>query len=155
MYYKIGGILNTVNGRKPKKVSMLVMRFTKNGLTGNARPCYHCLKMMKEIGIEKIYYSTGCKQIIICEFVKDMISFQISSVTRQIHLLNFPHENNIIFFENLIKNKFPISIKKKNLIYFLEYNLNFILPDCNYSITKNEIIFYNQNNQKIIKSIII
>ena len=58
------------------------MRVTKIGEIGNARPCHNCLKMMKDIGIKKVFYSTGEGDKIVCEHVRNMVSIQSSSVTR-------------------------------------------------------------------------
>lgn len=128
------------------------MRFKKDGLTGNARPCFNCLKMMKDIGIHKIYYSTGCNEGIICEKIIDMISIQVAFVTRLFNCINNEYE---IFFEKLIKNEFPKKIKRTNLKFFIEYNFVNIFPEYSYKIIGNKITFYNKNNQILLSSIII
>jgi len=135
------------------KLNIIVIRFTKNGLTGNARPCYNCLNMMKDTNINKVYYTTGNDDIIISENVSNMISIHISSVAR--YLLTFTNKNE--YFDKLIRKLFPKHIKEINLIYFLQYNLKNILPDYKYNINyKNKIIYlYNNNNELIISSIII
>tara|TARA_B110000971_G_C19994796_1_gene493739 strand:+ start:361 stop:759 length:399 start_codon:yes stop_codon:yes gene_type:complete len=132
------------------------MRFRKDGLTANARPCINCLKMMKDIGINKVYYSTGCDTGIICESVKDMVSIQVTSVTRMFHYINNPtDQDKNIYFENLIKKLFPKEIKENNLRYFIEYNFKNIFPEYNFNIINNQIIFYKKNNEILISAFII
>jgi hypothetical protein len=132
------------------------MRFKKDGLTANARPCISCLKMMKDIGVNKVYYSTGCDTGIVCESVKDMVSIQAASVTRMNHYIINPDERNkIIYFENLIKRLFPKEIKENNLKYFIEYNFKNIFPEHNFDISNNQIIFYKKNNEILLSACII
>lgn len=132
------------------------MRFRKDGLTANARPCINCLKMMKDIGINKVYYSTGCDTGIICESVKDMVSIQVTSVTRMFHYINNPNDQDKkIYFENLIKKLFPKEIKENNLKYFIEYNFKNIFPEYNFNINNNQIIFYKKNNEILLSAFII
>jgi predicted phage terminase large subunit-like protein len=50
-----GALKSTVHN--VKKLDLLVIRVTKMGDIGNARPCHNCLKMMKDIGIKKVFYS--------------------------------------------------------------------------------------------------
>ena len=54
--------LNKINFWKgrPKKVDLVVIRFSKHGVLGDSRPCYHCLArlMSANIGIKHVYYST-------------------------------------------------------------------------------------------------
>ena len=54
----------------------------KDGSTANARPCFNCLKMMKDVGINKVYYSTGTDESLVSENVKNMVSIQSSTITR-------------------------------------------------------------------------
>jgi len=148
---KIGGILNYTNIKNTKKVNLLVLRFRKNGNIDNARPCHNCLKMMKDIGINKVYYSTGYENNIICENVKHMVSIQSSSVTRYFSTIkNNIYNDQNIYYEDLIKSYFPNLIKKSNLNYFLEYNFKNILPDHNFKISNDTIIFYNKNNEILL-----
>ena len=148
-----------MNKKKVKKVNIFVIRVTRNGIMSNARPCQNCLEMMKDLNINKVYYSTGNGDEIICESVKDMISIQISSVTKYILALSNVIIKNSNYFENLLINKFPSKIKEENLLYFIEYNFKNVLRDCSY-IIKNEnnnkiIIFYNKDNKYLLQSIII
>ena len=151
-----GGVLNQKNTKNTKKVNLLVLRFKKNGTIDNARPCYNCLQMMKDIGINKVYYSSGCDNSIICEDVKDMVSIQSSSVTRYFSVLkNTIYNDRNIYYEDLIKAHFPNIIKKLNLNYFLEYNFKNILPEYKFKINNDKIIFYNKNNKEILCASII
>ena len=127
-----------VTAQKIKKIDILVLRFTRSGLIGNARPCFNCLKMMKDLNVNKVYYSTGINDDIICESVKNMVSIQTSAI-------NAEKNDKETFFENLIKKLFPKYIKQTNLEHFLKYNLINVLPRCNVIIKNNSIIFYNNN----------
>jgi hypothetical protein len=128
------------------------MRFNKTGNTANARPCINCLKMMKDIGINKVYYSTGTEDGMVGEYVKNMISVQISSVTRQQHV-NQCNSDQIELYENLIKDNFPKCINHYNLICFVKYNLKNVLPNSTYCINKNRVIINNKNKTLVIASI--
>ena len=128
-------------------------------MLGNARPCQNCLEMMKDLNVNKIYYSTGIGNEIICETVKHMLSLQTSSVTKHLLTLSNTLIKNLNYFEDLLIKKFPPKIKEQNLLYFIKYNFKNILPECKY-IIKNEkfnkiIIFYNKDNKFLVQSIII
>ncbi len=115
--------------------------------------------MMKDLNVNKVYYSTGIDDEIICESVKNMISIQTSSVTKYLLALSNVIIKNSNYFENLLIKKFPPKIKEENLMYFLEYNFKNVLSECSY-IIKNEnynkiIIFYNKNKEQLLSSIII
>ena len=69
---------NATKKVKDKKFNMIVIRINNKGELKNARPCHNCLIMMKNIKINKVYYSVDNN--IICEKVKNMISIQSSSV---------------------------------------------------------------------------
>jgi len=45
--------------RCPKKVDLIVLRYTKNGVLGDSRPCYHCIAFLESsrININWVYYS--------------------------------------------------------------------------------------------------
>jgi hypothetical protein len=134
----------------------MVLRFMKDGTTGNARPCFNCLQMMRDIGINKVYYSTGDDNSLVCESVKDMVSIQSSSVARYCYHL----QTNLIFtkdeyFEDLIKKLFPKYIKENNLNCFLEYNFKNVLPDYNFLINNKTISFYNKDNKILLVAYIV
>ena len=156
---KTGGVFYTIKTKKVKKVNIFVVRVTKNGIMGNARPCRNCLNMMKDLNVNKVYYSTGIGDEIICESIKNMISIQTSAVTKYLLVLSNVIIINSNYFENLLIKIFPPKIKEENLIYFIEYNFKNVLPKCSY-IIKNEnsnkiIIFYNKNKEYLLQSIII
>ena len=54
---------------KNKKFNILVIRVNKNGDLCNSKPCMNCIKHMKKLGINKIYYSTDDNDIM-CEKIK-------------------------------------------------------------------------------------
>jgi len=126
----------------------------KDGSTANARPCFNCLKMMKDVGINKVYYSTGTFENLISENVKNMVSIQSSSVTRYFYNINNNLDQNNskeLYFENLMVKLFPKEIKEKNLIYFLKHNFKNVLPEYDFNIKKNnKIIFYNKEKKEIL-----
>lgn len=132
----------------------MVLRITKDGIVGNSRPCYNCLNMMKDIGIHKIYYTTGILNEIICERVKDMISIQSSAVTKLIDTQNTKF-NKEEYYYNLLKKFIPNKIKYTNLKYFIDYNFKNIFSNYKIIIDKNNIYIYNKNNDIILKAIII
>lgn len=126
----------------------------KDGSTANARPCFNCLKMMKDIGINKVYYSTGTDESLVSENVKNMVSIQSSTITRYFYSINNKLDDNNskeLYFENLMIKLFPKEIKQKNLKYFLEHNFKNVLPEYNFNIEKNNIIiFYNKYKKQIL-----
>jgi hypothetical protein len=123
---------------------------------GNARPCYNCLNMMKDIGLKKVYYSTGNSDEFICENIRNMVSIQASSSTRYIEKLS----NNTItynkdeYYNNLLKNLFPKIINIKNLEYFIEYNLKNILPHYKIIIKLNNVKILDSQNKLLIESLV-
>lgn len=134
-----------------------------------ARPCYHCLEMMKAVNIRYCYYSTF-DGVIIREKVIDMISIQISNnTTRNLQFIthyNFDKnicENNehinelkMEYYEILMKKIFTKNINKLSLDYFIQYNFNILFPNnYYYIICKNKITFYNNLNNIINTCIII
>lgn len=127
----------------------------------NARPCQNCLNMMKDLNINKVYYSTGNGDEIVCETIKNMISIQTSSVEKYLLKLSniIIKDDNMDYFENLLIKIFPAKVKEENLLYFIKYNFKNVLSECTY-IIKNEnsnkiIIFYNKNKKYLLQSIII
>jgi len=106
---------------------------------------------MKDIGVNKVYYSSGCDNGIICENVKNMVSIQSSSVTRRFSIIkNSIYNDRNIYYEDLIKSYFPNKIKKSNLNYFIEYNFKNVLPEHNFKINNDTIIFYNKKNEILL-----
>jgi hypothetical protein len=111
--------------------------------------------MMRAVGIKRVYYSVENEMI--CENVSDMISIQVSSITK--HIEKKINKNIItsptIYYSNLLKNCFPDIIKKKNLLYFINYNLLNVLPDYYITIKKNNVMIYDNNDDLIVKATII
>ena len=69
---KNGGIINLNN------YVIVVVRFGKDGLLKNSRPCNHCINTMCKYHIKKIMYSTD-EGIIVTEKPEDMELLHISS----------------------------------------------------------------------------
>ncbi len=129
----------------------------KAGEPYNARPCHKCLEMMRAVGIRKVYYSVSATEIV-CENVKDMISIQSSSLTKHIEKLRdkVDIDNPELYYENLLKKKFPDVIKIHNLKNFVKHNLVNVLPNFKikyHSINgSNFVLILNSKNICIIKS---
>lgn len=161
-----------------KKFDLIVIRINKDSHLGNSRPCYNCLNLMKTVGIDKVYYTTGKEDELICENVKDMISIESSSSTIYYDSISKPWvtkiedlscashnffskkmENGVslvdFYFEDLLKKIFPHEIKYKNLIYFIKYNYIYVCPNFSFTINRQkQVIFYNSTNKMILKSFI-
>jgi len=57
----------------------LVIRYSKNGVLGESRPCYHCIQSIQnwsDLRIRDVYYSTRTPGVIVKERVKDMLEDQ-------------------------------------------------------------------------------
>ena len=156
---KRGGVLNHSKEKSPK-LDLVVVRVNKAGDVCNARPCHNCLDMMKAVGIRKVYYSVSPTELV-CENVKDMVSIQASSVTKHIEKIN---GNPLVdqpekYYEHLLKEKFPDSIKLHNLESFVEHNLKNVLPKHKVKYhSKNSDTFVwivDSNNIPVIKAILI
>lgn len=106
---------------------------------------------MKNIGIKKVYYSTGNKDEIISERVKDMISIQSSSVTKLIDMMYSSFDKEL-YYNKLLKTYFPHEVKHQNLECFVNYNFKNIFPNYNVQIKNNKVCIYNENNKLIIES---
>lgn len=64
--------------KKRKKYSIVVVRLTRAGQICNSRPCDSCITKLRELGIDKIYYS--CEGgILKFEKVKSMTYGHLSS----------------------------------------------------------------------------
>jgi len=115
---------------KNQKYDLMVVRVNKIGEMCNARPCCKCLAMMKAVGIRKVYYSVSDGEIV-CENVKNMVSIQVSTVTKLIEKINGNKlaEKHNEYYEALIKQLFPTIIRKHNFDSFVRYNLLNVLPD--------------------------
>lgn len=106
---------------------------------------------MKNIGIKKVYYTTGNKDELVSEHVKDMISIQASVVTKLIDTMHTSFDKDK-YYNNLLKTNFPDKIKYQNLKYFINFNFKNIFPNYNLIEKNNKIYIYNENNKLVIKS---
>ncbi len=137
---------------KKANIDLFVMRVNKADEISNARPCINCLKMMKAVGINKVYYSISDDEVI-CEKVSNMVSIHVSAASRQIPLHS---KCNITeFYEKILSLHFPQNIKKYNLELFIKYNLLNVLPTYNCLIKDTYVYIYNEKNICIINSRII
>jgi len=64
-------------GRKGKRLSLLVIRLLPSGKLGNSRPCNHCVSLMQQVGLKKVYYSNKEGKIVM-EKVQGMPSLHES-----------------------------------------------------------------------------
>lgn len=67
--------------KKLSSCSLIVLRTNKYGSFLDSKPCYHCLKMIKELKIKYIYYTIStCNNDnnIVKEKVKDMFTTHVS-----------------------------------------------------------------------------
>lgn len=108
---------------------MVVIRLKNDGSYGNSRPCWRCLQMMKQLNVNKIYYSSGEDNKFITESVKDMISIQDSISSRFYSGISNDYESKVKYYTGLLKKNFPERIKKDNLEIFIKFNFNNVLPD--------------------------
>ena len=98
----------------------------------NARPCYLCTLMMKDIHINKVYYSMDGE--IICEKVSHMISINCSLLRRRLD--NAPTDLRI-YYKKIIE-KMPKTTKRKNADYFLK-GLKHDIVGAQHEYTKNQL----------------
>lgn len=152
LFFNSKGHFYLANIKPNTFLDLIVIKINKFGDTLNARPCYYCLDMMKAVGIKKVFYTVSPNKLI-CENVKDMISIQISGVTKQLKKIN--QDNNDKFFEDLLKKVFPNFIRYDSLLYFINYNLINILPHFKVDIIKDIVIINNKKDLTIIKANII
>lgn len=57
--------------KMPRKVSMLVVRMTRDGSLAESRCCAICVSMLKAMNIDRVYFSSSDGSIVM-ERVKDM-----------------------------------------------------------------------------------
>ena len=106
---KLGCVLTK---KKNKKYAILVVRMGTDDCLSNARPCYNCLNMAKQLNIGFIYYSTGNGNKIRKEKVKDMLSINLSTSNLRIacnHITREKEDN--LFFLRMMENNFPKTMK--------------------------------------------
>lgn len=73
--------INKIKHKKnmPSQIDIFVIRFSKTGLLGQSKPCFHCVGLMKRarLNIKYIYYSTDKNTIVkerfdtICDGIYD------------------------------------------------------------------------------------
>jgi hypothetical protein len=149
-----GGAFYPKNGNaKKKKYDLIVIRVIDNDELGNSRPCFNCLRLMKLVGIRKVYYSVSPDKIV-GEKVSKMISIQASASTQMIYreLYNAPKCKEE-FFRKLLIELFPDKVNEENFRYFIEYNLKIVLPNYKTIITgkkSNRYIEILDNNNCVI-----
>ena len=141
----------SINNYHKKKINsnlnIMVIRYKNDNTLGNARPCYKCTLMMRNIGINKVYYSMD--NHIHCEKIKNMISVNISSSWRQIEIHNY---NNLTDYYRHIISMMPQTIKLPNAELFLKHIEHEIIG-CTYKLLNDKLIIYINNI--IIANIII
>jgi hypothetical protein len=152
-----GGVFYPKGGNtKKKKYDLIVIRVMNSDELGNSRPCFNCLKLMKLVGIRKVYYSVSPDKIV-GEKVSKMISIQASASTQMVYreLYNAPR-NKEAFFKKLLIELVPEKVNEENFRYFIEYNLKIVLPNYTTNIIKKKSIKYieiiDDNNCIICKS---
>ena len=119
-----------------KNLNILVIRKKNDESLGNARPCYKCTMMLKNIGVNKVYYSMDDE--IYCEKVKDMISINVSSSWKQIETTNY---DTIYDYYKSIMDKMPKVIKSINTEFFIQKIIKDI-SNCKYKVLNNILTIY-------------
>jgi hypothetical protein len=120
----------------------MVVRINSSGELVNARPCYQCTLMLKDIGIHKVYYSIN--NTIICEKVADMISINSSNSWKMIDILMYGAPSNTPDYYKYVISKMPKDIKKINAELFVQcIDKEFI--GCNYKLTKKTLVLLYNN----------
>lgn len=175
MIRNAGGVFKESKERKSKKYDIFVVRINKPDKKDsactklvNARPCAHCLDMMKSVGIRRVYYSDDSGEIIY-ENVKDMISIHTSKVAQRFEITEISKgkskplvDQNLInqaeYFDKLIVKKIPDVIKQTNFQLFLQHNFKSI--ESNYkleSVTRSGYVRVNIINSSdvILKTIMV
>ncbi len=125
--------------KKPKNLNIMVIRLNANGQLNNARPCYQCTLMLKNIGINKVYYSVD--NTIVCEKVADMISINSSNSRKKVDRIIYKAPEDVIDYYKYIIDKMPNKIKKYNAEHFVRY-ITLELEGCNYKLTKSHLTLY-------------
>ena len=126
----------SIGKKVDKNLNILVIRKKNDESLGNARPCYKCTMMLKNIGVNKVYYSMDDE--IYCEKVKDMISINVSSSWKQIETTNY---DTIYDYYKSIMDKMPKVIKSINTELFLQ-NIMKDISNCKYKVLNNILTIY-------------
>jgi hypothetical protein len=56
------------------QISIIVIRVGPMDDLKMSKPCSKCAEIMKKLGIKKVYYSTGEKEIYKCEKIKNLVA---------------------------------------------------------------------------------
>ncbi len=123
--------------KKPKNLNIMVIRINSNGELANSRPCYQCTIMLKELGINKVYYSIN--NTIIHEKVADMISINSSNSWKLVDMMLYGAPSNTLDYYKYVIQKMPKDIKKNNAELFVNCIKNEFIG-CNYKMTKHYLI---------------
>ena len=130
------------NLKKNKRTNLIVIRLNGDNELCNARPCFHCLQLIKKNNIKKVYYS-DINDSIIQENVNNMISVHITRLY-----------SSCIHIEKLLKNILPTRVNTYNLNNFIKYNLNKNSILYEYIISNNiNYILIKDSKSNIIKKI--
>lgn len=108
---------------------------------------------MQDIGIKKIYYSSGIGNDLVCEQIKFMVSIQSSTVTRFLDC-RINNKDKDEYYNDLLKKNFPRYIKRSNLKNFINYNFINIFPNYVIIIRDDIVIIMDNCKNILIQSII-
>ena len=135
---------------KKKNIGIMVIRVSRNGNLGNSRPCRNCLKMMKDLGVKRVHYSSGNNDEIISENVKDMFSIQDSSSSKHFSRKMFKYpKNDTEYYKYILKRDAPKKLKRTSFEHFIRFNLSYLLPNCSYNFVSSKgTIFVNINDSE-------
>lgn len=128
----------------------MVVRADVNGCLVNARPCYQCTLMMKDLKIHKVYYSID--NMIVCEKIADMISINRSYHTKHVDIVQNCAPTSFIKYYQHVMDKMPHHTKRRNVDHFIRSVKNEI-ENCNCNIIGDKLIINVQN--QIIGEILI
>jgi hypothetical protein len=153
--------------RKNRNRSMLVIRIGtfQRGTVNlvNARPCHHCLEMMRSLGFREVHYSSD-NGMIITEKIDHMISVHASHVTIKMDFIQKNKDNvyteeellQVIdkqsYYDNLIKKEVPDRVRYINFQHFIEYNLKNLSAKYRIVPKKHNVLILNSYDE-IIKTI--
>jgi hypothetical protein len=154
--------------RKNRSRSVLVIRIGmfepgKINLV-NARPCHHCLEMMRSLGFREVHYSSD-NGMIITEKIGHMVSVHASHVTIKLEYIQKNKEIMInddvdrmidkqSYYDNLIKKEVPDKVRQINFCHFIEHNLKKLAAKYKVVETKHNVLIINHRNI-IVKTILI
>jgi hypothetical protein len=119
-----------------------VIRINANGELVNARPCHKCTLMLKNLGLNKVYYSMD--NMINEERIRDMVSMNTSSLWKNVDRIQHSAPiNNIDYYKQVLK-KMPKITKRRNIEFFIKH-VEEEIQQCSYDINKRRLNVYIQN----------